>query len=112
VTEENSNWRNTPRERWSLEQQVAYQMHLDEERKAWKEHKKRERVEKERREKRAALDRYLHRRGQEWMDYTGMMAPFDVVEGWRREYIAGVAVDEELELELRRQASIEENYRY
>jgi hypothetical protein len=90
-------------DRHQPQQQDSYLRHLENEAKlkAWKQQKKAEAEQKEREQKQARLHSYLHRLEREWIDHTGTNAPYDLREQWKREYVAGVAAEQELERELR-----------
>ena len=86
----------------SIEKRVKWEAEKAERRKLWEEQKKAEDEEKVRQEKRARMEAWLGSRRQAWIDHTGSLPPASMVEGWKAEYIAERASEQELELELRR----------
>jgi hypothetical protein len=100
----------TDRSAWSIEQQVAHERGLREQREAWEKRKKYEKEEAERRQKQAGLEANLRERAKRWEDYTGSVPTPDQLRSWREEYVAMRAVEEELEREERRQRAIDEAY--
>jgi hypothetical protein len=92
----------------------SYARRLENDRKLaeWKQRKKAEAEEKEREQKRNALQRYLSERGRQWEDHTGTPPSTRLFELWTEEYMNTVQAESELEREARINESIESNYPY
>src|SRR5687767_8604894 len=89
------------RSTWTLDERVAHERELAERRKAWEEQHKAEAEERERKEKQARMEAWLASRRQSWVDHTGSLPPASTVEGWKGEYIAERASEEERERAFR-----------
>ncbi len=84
-----------------LEERIQWEQEKAERRKLWEEQKAAEDEEKVRREKRARMEAWLNSRRQAWLDHTGSLPPASTVEGWKGEYIAERASEEERERAFR-----------
>jgi len=91
-----------------IEEQVRHQKELKARRKAWEEQKKAEAEHRARQEKQARMEAWLTNRRQAWIDHTGSLPTADTVEGWKHEYVAERAADEEAERALRLAQSADE----
>ena len=84
-----------------IEEQIKWEAEKAERRQAWEAQKKEEAELRERQFKQARLESWLTSRRQAWLDYTGELPTSTTVEGWKHEYIAERAADEEAERALR-----------
>lgn len=56
----------------------------------------------ERAQKRDRLESHLRRREEAWTEHTGTPVPSGMRRTWTEEYVSGIVVGEEADLELRR----------
>ena len=77
----------------------------------WRAKKKHEAEEKERQQKRAALETHLAERARTYFDHTGATPSTSLLESWREQYIDAKQHEVEAEREAKIARSIEENYR-
>jgi hypothetical protein len=84
-----------------IEEQIRHQKELKARRQAWEEQRKAETEQRVRAEKQARMEAFLTSRRQAWIDHMGSLPTAATVEGWKHEYVANVAADEEAERALR-----------
>jgi hypothetical protein len=85
----------------AIDEQIKWEAEKASRRKAWEAQKKAEADQRERQLKQARMEAWLKGRREAWLDHTGSLPPNSTVEGWKGEYIAERAAEEELERELR-----------
>ena len=85
----------------SMEEQIKWEKEKTRRRTAWEEQRRVEAEQRAREEKQARMEPWLANRRQAWIDHSGSLPPASTVEGWKGEYIAERASEEELERAFR-----------